>query len=1055
MATLTWNSPSAGQTLTTRSLFISFDLSPFTSMNEAYITGTVSGNGATAGINGSTGSGSTGITWDRSGNTVSTTVLLTGAPNGQYLIELGVIISGASDSASGTRSFVLAMPEVAISAPEAGASVERTMAVQVAYEGFAAGAATLRLGAAGTSTDYAVTLEAASGTISETFVLPAETADGGYTLSATLIQGEVTATRTRAITVVTGTPPAPSTDPWIQVTSPETGATKTQRTVPVALEYGNFVTGSGGLAMAADADVAFDFLGGSGATVQDQSANDHDGTLVGLADGYVVAVSGGTGGNTAYNQNYNPTAALNGKTEYISADGNYAAAYDTTNARWVLMPAGGYPEMDAVAYNNDVDNPWEGTWTGGFTVTQGAAWSRWQTDGLYVSGGGHVELAAGDTVSLGLQDFSIVWIAKAHDPGSGCRWIFADQDSYSGLALARNNASSVYLELSSSSQRNYWQEISLSQDLCPDDVTAACAVTVNRDGLATFYRDGASIGTQDVSAAVSNDMSSMAVLRLFGARSGVDASQSFVGWAQRVWVFVGRVLTAAEVAELHANPQSADPTADHLHVTITPPAGGGDPISVYDEDVAFSASGQISVSGVIPDDDPAQGTYQVEAQCLLDGVAVEGLSATRDFALDVPSTDDTRTVWEAHSPQLGTDADNVPINAESAQFDGVFRRGMFVLDEELDLTDDPAETYNLEAAYNCPGVTTDFGQATPIGDIHHSFAMAPEGSRTVRWFLRATPRQHLSTVAISAAHLVRLGALETDVVALAQTPHQVVRLTPGATAATVLADLSDLATAPTDMAVGDGKVFIASGSRVVVLDTDAGDQRFDLLLGADVTAVTALVWTGAMLVAGVTLSGGGHKLVGWTYPRCRDLATWEHGITALAVLGGTLYAGDDAGQILTVSSAGAAAVAYATTQAAVTRLALQGAVHLAGTSDGGKLYSDLSGWAEAHDFAFGEVRGLAVVDGWLWAGGSGSGELWRQGNAGWASMYSLEGATAVNDMLAMASGDGEELVVAADTASESRIARVRVLPAGEVMVSNEWVAEEARRKYRFEVVETE
>ena len=119
----------------------------------------------------------------------------------------------------------------------------------------------------------------------------------------------------------------------------------------------------------------------------DVSGNDYHGTLSGLEPGYEITVAGGTGDNAVYNQSYIASGTygwMDPKPKYVSADGNYWCVYDDDMMSvWVLMPANGWPDMDAVAYNNDQDNPWEGAWNNSFTVTQGDLQpGPWEEDGL-------------------------------------------------------------------------------------------------------------------------------------------------------------------------------------------------------------------------------------------------------------------------------------------------------------------------------------------------------------------------------------------------------------------------------------------------------------------------------------------------------------------------------------------------------------------------------------------------------------------------------------------------------------------------------------------------
>jgi hypothetical protein len=480
-------------------------------------------------------------------------------------------------------------------------------------------------------------------------------------------------------------------------------------------------------------------------------------------------------------------------------------------------------------------------------------------------------------------------------------------------------------------------------------------------------------------------------------------------------------------------------------------------VSVANEDVTFGASGTRQYSLVIPGEYP-DGVYAIEAVGLLNGTPVEGLSDQVDVTLDTttPTGDDETKWWKTE--QLGTDGDDVPLNQASidAGMSGVMAEAIEVVDWPSIEGVDEADLYNAELGYNCPGESTDWADYTVIESVGHAHPVLPAGSRAWRLMMRLTPRRRTAYWDIEAEAVVRLGVLPSgDVLALCSTPHSVQRLAAATDVVTTWADLSNLADAPTDMAVGDGKVFVASGAIVRVLDQDAGDESYDLAFGADVLSVDRVLWTGTSLLVAASVAGGA-RIIEWSYARQRTLCTHDTAITALALLGDTLYGGDAAGQVLTISSAGVVTVAYATGEASVTRLEIAGSVHLAGTGTAGKLFSDpASTWGQAADFTMSAVAGLAVSDGWLYAAGAGSGILWRDGATGWEQSLSLSGVTGVGDTIQIDRGDHEALMIGGVGAAGVRLGRVSLAPAGRYQVPRDWVDGVTQRRIGFRILRDE
>ena len=416
-----------------------------------------------------------------------------------------------------------------------------------------------------------------------------------------------------------------------------------------------------------------------------------------------------------------------------------------------------------------------------------------------------------------------------------------------------------------------------------------------------------------------------------------------------------------------------------------------------------------------------------------DAVTVNLVNAQADCTLDY---------W---TEQLGTDADNVPLNAASAAagMSGVFVRGQVLLVPLRDLPTDPRLLRNVQVAYNAPGVSHAWGDATVIGDIYHSFPIVPAGSRSWRVLMRGTPLQQVASWPLTATAAIRLAAGEEWMYVLATGPAQIRRiaLATGAISEFGATAMAGLGSEPVDLALVAGKVIVAQADRLLVLDEDSGELAFELALPApdEVEAVTALAADGEELMVAATLTAGGSRVYRFSWERLTAVADHEHTITALAKLGATVWAGNDAGEVLTLG-ASALTLDHATGEAVVRRLAAHGALLVAGTGEAGKLLRKGSGWTQIGDFGWDAVRGLGQLDGWLWAGGTGTGGgyLWCERNEGWVQSVALDGATGVYDLAAAEANGAQQLFVAAATATGAAVYRVEIAAAGQFLMADKF-----------------
>ena len=200
------------------------------------------------------------------------------------------------------------------------------------------------------------------------------------------------------------------------------------------------------------------FTEGAGARVTDVSHNGLHGVMNGFAPATTIVVSGGSGGNAAYNQTYTPSGSYDGQPKYVSADSNYWCVFDgMMNWTWALMPANGMPMWDAVAYNNDSSAPTAGSWSAGFSVVAGDVLpGPWFADG-----GGSLQFGGSDYVLLGTDSrlnptagLTLFVIFKPSLLNSTWRDVISRWDTVGGVnqrtySFGISNTNTLYATLSS------------------------------------------------------------------------------------------------------------------------------------------------------------------------------------------------------------------------------------------------------------------------------------------------------------------------------------------------------------------------------------------------------------------------------------------------------------------------------------------------------------------------------------------------------------------------------------------------------------------------------
>ena len=437
-------------------------------------------------------------------------------------------------------------------------------------------------------------------------------------------------------------------------------------------------------------------------------------------------------------------------------------------------------------------------------------------------------------------------------------------------------------------------------------------------------------------------------------------------------------------------------------------------------------------------------SYTLDTRLLLNGAhtlaaiardVTGNVSATATVTINVSNSqaDLTRIIV---SQQMGVGADGLPLNTASANWTNTLKR-RWMMSPVLPkvLPEDPRLRYNVYFGYNVPGTATDWSEFS-LAEPFQSFVTAP--TKTIRFAMLAVPQQTQASYDIAAESLLRLTtARNGDPLVLASTPHGLWRFAAASSGLTQLADLSGLAETPADVCAVAGKVYVAHGAKVLVVDEDTGELTDDLDLDFQTgkAAITALATDGTALYAAATLTAGGSRIYRYTAGATTAVASHTQAITTMAWLSGALWVGNDAGQVLTLGASGLT-LAYETGQASVSRLGSNASTLYAGTGDAGQICARVGAWGLNWDSGFTAVRGLGSYNGWVWAAGTGEGAryIWyERAPKVWAQGIDTDSqVTAINDLLSWkdASNGHEQLFVAATRSGGTcRLYRVELAPA--------------------------
>ena len=297
----------------------------------------------------------------------------------------------------------------------------------------------------------------------------------------------------------------------------------------------------------------------------DVSGNALHGTLVGLSAAYNIVVNGGL----FTNAEFVPSGTEYGQTKYLSADGNTKVSYfyemdPSMDGAWYLWAStASHPWMDGYDSSSFVVGPaWTGSWTGGYTVTQGDAQpGPWFSDGLDFNNSNYVSIPnTGSAFDFGLGDFTICARLKAgaslgqaaqllsFDNSDPTKWIGVGIDSLQPWGGSSNWAISV----GGAAGRTVYPFPS-STAVYTANTSNAIVITADRDGYAKLFLNGSYVSQVDISAVSALNFGSMGNLEI-GVHSELIGNSGWCwdGFIGRLEIF-NRALTDDEATAWTGN----------------------------------------------------------------------------------------------------------------------------------------------------------------------------------------------------------------------------------------------------------------------------------------------------------------------------------------------------------------------------------------------------------------------------------------------------------------------------------------------------------------------
>lgn len=291
----------------------------------------------------------------------------------------------------------------------------------------------------------------------------------------------------------------------------------------------------------------------TGTTATDAGTNALVGTLTNMDPEHEMIVTGGTGGNAAYNQTYSPSGSEYGKPKYVSADNNYKLSFwygmdPEMDGAWYLWPVAAYdPWMDSYASTKAGNVAAEGgTYSNSFAVAEGDAGpDAWFDRGLHFVDDGsrdHVLVTSPTPLQFGTGDFTICIGYEREAATQGM--IFCIGDGF-GLSIRENN---FYLRFGGA-----WPEFPSASACLTTGSTHHIAIKFDRDGYARLYHNGSYVSQVSIAAYASTSITGNVFIGASGDLAYGGDGWNWDGYIDYVYSMPG-LMSDANAATLTADP---------------------------------------------------------------------------------------------------------------------------------------------------------------------------------------------------------------------------------------------------------------------------------------------------------------------------------------------------------------------------------------------------------------------------------------------------------------------------------------------------------------------
>ena len=173
--------------------------------------------------------------------------------------------------------------------------------------------------------------------------------------------------------------------------------------------------------------------------------------------------------------------------------------------------------------------------------------------GLHFAAGGYVDLANSAGAEFGLGDFSVEFILNQTEENAADNYIYFTHTNTPSRFYLLNVIASNVVRLGWQNSAGATQYRDISYDMSADyNAPTHYALTCDRDGLATLYKNGNSVGSIDISAESGIDIGALNAL---DGRFGSTSTYGVIGtfYRFRTW---NKALEQADVTSVY---ESASP----------------------------------------------------------------------------------------------------------------------------------------------------------------------------------------------------------------------------------------------------------------------------------------------------------------------------------------------------------------------------------------------------------------------------------------------------------------------------------------------------------------